>query len=114
MIDKTSMFPNERLRCEVADIDQMLASDAPDLFQSIICANAAQTSTQCNSAIGIAVSLIDGMIATSRVLFMMDLSSPEIQEALKDLSHVHELRMLLTSEAAAPQGRIHSAMNSGD
>ena len=45
---------------------------------------------------------------------MMDLSSPEIQEALKDLSHVHELRMLLTSEAAAPQGRIHSAMNSGD
>lgn len=113
MSDTKSMFPNERLRDKIAEIDQRLTSDAPDLFQSIICANAAQTSTQCASAIGIAVSLIDGMIATSRVLFMMDLSSPEIQEALKDLSDVHELRMLLTSEAAAPQGRMLSMKSGG-
>ena len=113
MIDTTSMFPNEHLRDKFADIDQMLDSDATDLFQSIICANAIQTSTQCESAIGIAVSLIDGMIATSRILFMMDLSSPEIQEALKDLSGVHELRMLMALHTAAPQGRILSSMISG-
>lgn len=106
---KNIFLPNERLRVcgEFADLDQDLAADAPEIFKQVVCRNSVQTFTECKSAVGIAVSLIDGMIATSRILWMMDLSSKEVQEALKDLKDTYELEMLLTSETESPQGRMH-------
>ena len=100
---------NERLRIggKSSDLDQDLASRKPEIFKEIVCANSTQTSTECRSVTGIAVSLIEGIIATSRVLWMMDLSSGEVQEALKDLKGTYELEMLMTSETESPMGRMH-------
>lgn len=105
---KDNFLLNERLRVggELADLDQDLASRAPETFKEVVCANSIQTFTECNSKVGITVALIEGMIATSRVIWMMDLSSKEVQEALKDLNDVYELKMLITSETEAPQGRM--------
>ena len=102
-------LPNERLRIhgEFSDSDQKLATGAPAVFTEKVCAGSAQTFTECASKIGIAVPLIEGIIAISRVLWMMDLSSKEVQEALKDLKGTYELEMLMISETEAPQGRIH-------
>lgn len=100
---------NERLRIsgDASELEQGLATHSPGIFRETVCAMSAQTSTECSSRVGIAVSLIDGIIATSRILWMMDLSSPEIQEALKDLKDTYELSMLVTAETEAPQGRLH-------
>lgn len=100
---------NERLRLHgsLADLDQELASGAPGVFKETRCATTIETFTECASKIGIAVSLIEGIIATSRILWMMDLSSSEVQEALRDLKDTYELQTLMTSETEAPQGRIH-------
>lgn len=109
MKDKEKFLINKRLRVggESSELNQDLASHAPEIFKETICASSVQTSTECGSNIGIAVSLIEGIIATSRVLWMMDLSSFEVQEALKDLKDNYELAMLMTSETEAPQGRMH-------
>lgn len=102
---------NERIRGgtggELADLDQGLATGSPELFKTMICDKATQTSTECGSKSGIAVSLIEGMIAMSRILFMMDLSPVEVQEALKDLKDTYELKMLLTLETESAHGRMH-------
>jgi hypothetical protein len=100
---------NERLRVcgGSSEIDQELASRAPEIFKDVVCRNSVHTFTECASMTGIAVSLIEGMIATSRILWMMDLSSKEIQEALKDLKDTYELEMLTASETEYPQGRMH-------
>lgn len=105
---KDNFLLNERLRVcgELADADQSLASCAPEAFKELVCGKSTQTFTECNSKIGIAVALIEGMIATSRVIWMMDLSSKEVQEVLKDLKDTYELNMLLTSETESPQGRM--------
>lgn len=100
-------FLNRDAAGEIADLDQRLATRTPKIFDELVCANATQTYTECNSRIGIAVALIEGMTASARVLWMMDLSSREVQEALKDLKDTYELRMLVTSETEAPQGRMH-------
>lgn len=99
---------NERLRVggDLSDLDQELATRDPECFKETNCANSTQTYTECGSRIGIAVALIEGMIATSRVIWMMDLSSKEVQEALKDLKDTYELNMLVTAETEAPQGRM--------
>lgn len=95
---------NERLRINetISEMDQVLSRDQPEIFNS-----ATQTYTECSSVTGIAVSLIDGIIATVRILWMMDLSSVEVQEALKDLKDNYELSMLQSLETESPQGRMH-------
>ena len=99
---------NEHLRLhgDLSERDQDLARRSPQIFDELFRRTASQTATECCSAIGIAVSLIEGMIATSRILWMMDLSSPEIQEALKDLKDTYELQNLVTLETENPQGRM--------
>lgn len=100
---------NEKLRVngEIAELDQRMATDAPGTFKDLVCANSAQISTECGSIVGITVALIEGIIATLRIIWMMDLSSKEVQESLKDLEDSYELKMLITSETEAPQGRMH-------
>ena len=44
-----------------------------------------EISTDCRDEIGITVGLIDSMITLARILRTRDLSSVEVQEALKDL-----------------------------
>ncbi len=102
------MFPNERLRPsgDFVELGQKMASSNPEMFKKAYCANAVQTTTDCASAVGIAVSLIEGIIATTRVLFMMNLGAPEIQEALKDLKDTYELGALIAMETEQPQGRL--------
>lgn len=102
-------LPNERLRLygDVAELNQELASRNPALFSEHVCADSTKTSAESASKAGIAVSLIDGMIATSRILWMMDLHPTEIQEALRDLKQTYELEMLMTLETESPQGRMH-------
>lgn len=102
---------NERLRLYggVADQEQIFAVMAPESYRETCCPTATQTVTVCGSTVGIAVSLIEGIIATSRVLWMMNLSSTEVQEALKDMKGTYELEMLMTSETESPQGRMHDA-----
>lgn len=105
-MSKPNFLLNEHLRItgELEESKQDLASNVPEVFKEI---SAVQTYTECSSKVGIAVSLIDGIIATSRILWMMDLSSKEVQEALKDLKDVYELEMLLTLKTESPQGRRH-------
>lgn len=110
MSQQPKFLLNERLRGlsgEMADANQELAARSPGTFKELQCAATVQTFTECASKTGIAVSLIEGMIAISRVLWMMDLSSKEVQEALKDLKGTYELEQLMTSETEAPQGRMH-------
>jgi len=51
--------------------------------------------TDCRSEVGITVGLVDGMISMARVLRHRDLSSPEVQEALKDLQSDEDVAFLL-------------------
>src|SRR5581483_11577806 len=104
-----SLLLNEHLRVggDMADLEQEFASNSPETFQSVVCADAVQTGTECSSKIGIAVSLIDAMIAIARVLWLMYLSSREVQDALKDLKDNYELSGLITQETKSPQGRLH-------
>lgn len=88
----------------MADLDQSLASNLPDVFRKIT--GGVQTATECASSIGVIVSLIDGIIAQSRVLWGLDLSSFEAQEALKDMASTSELKMLMATELEYPAGRI--------
>lgn len=99
---------NERLRIggDFADNSQETASTSSAIFKKVDCGNSVQTFTECASKIGIAVALIEGIIATSRILWMMDLSSLEVQEALKDLSGTYELGALMALETEQPQGRM--------
>lgn len=99
---------NERLRVggDFFDLNQALATTSPGIFKEELVASAVQTHTECGSRVGIAVSLVEAIIAISRILWMMDLSSPEVQEALKDLRDTYELTMLVTLETKAPQGRM--------
>ncbi len=108
---KNKFLLNERLsNGEMAEVHQkMLSRHGRHVDEFLPNNTTVQTFTECGSKIGIAVSLIEGMIATSRILWMMDLSPMEIQEALKDLSGTYELRMLMTFAADSPQGRIHAA-----
>jgi hypothetical protein len=52
------------------------------------------TKTDCRSAVGVTVGLIDGIIAMARVLRGMDQSSPEVQEALLDLRSDEDFAIL--------------------
>lgn len=54
--------------------------------------------TDCRSEAGVTIGLVDGIIATCRVLVARDLSAPEMREALKDLRADEDLRTLLTVE----------------
>ena len=107
---------NERLRLcgGMADQEQIFAASVPEIHKGTHCPNSTQTVTVCRSAVGIAVSLIEGIIATSRVLWMMNLSSVEVQEALKDMKGTYELEMLMTSETESPQGRMHDSCGEGE
>lgn len=100
------LFPNQHLRGTLCDLDQELLSKVPSA-RHVVTDSAVQTFTACGSGIGIAVSLIEGIIATSRILEMMDLSPQKIQEALKDLRDCHFLLALTALDTEAPQGRIH-------
>lgn len=54
--------------------------------------------TDCRSDVGITVSLVDGLIAISRVLTTRDLSAREVQEALADLRSDDDMRRISTPE----------------
>lgn len=106
---KQKFLLNERMRVsgDIADLNQEFASSAPGGFREMLGSEPVQIFTECASKTGIAVSLIEGIIAMSRILWMMDLSSKEVQEALKDLESTYELKNLMASETGAPQGRIY-------
>lgn len=53
------------------------------------------THTDCRSAEGIAVGLIDGMLAAARVLCGQDLTSPPVVEAMKDFAQDEGIQRLL-------------------
>lgn len=90
---------------EFDELSQKLSHDHPDIYDKEI-KNAISTRTECGSSIGIVVSLIEGIMATARVLCHMDLSSMEVQEALKDLHSCIELKEIITSWKELPRGRI--------
>lgn len=56
------------------------------------------SNTDCRSETGITVSLIDSIIAISRILATRDLSAPEIREALKDLARDKDARKIMEME----------------
>ena len=60
------------------------------------------TSTDCRSKEGVTVGLIDGIIAMARVLKTMDQSSPEVQEALKDLRSDEDFLALVMAPEEGP------------
>lgn len=99
---KNTLFePGEKF----AELTQALARDLPQEWGSKH-KNAVTTRTECASSIGIAVSLIEGMMATARVLCRMDLSPIEVQEGLKDLRDCLELKSLVATWHESSQGRI--------
>lgn len=49
----------------------------------------------CKSDVGLTVTLIDSIMATATILLGRDLRAPAVQEALKDLKHDQDLRVLL-------------------
>lgn len=51
--------------------------------------------TDCRSPDGVTIGLIDGMIAMARVLRKANLSSPEVQEALKDFTADEDVKFLM-------------------
>lgn len=53
------------------------------------------SSSDCRTPEGIAIGLIDGIISMCRVLRTLDLSDPNIEEALKDLRGDEDLDWLL-------------------
>ena len=53
------------------------------------------TSTDCRTPVGVTVGLIDGIIAMARVLRHADLSSVEVQEALKDIRADEDMAFLM-------------------
>ena len=57
----------------------------------------AETTTDCRSEIGITVGLIDGIISISRVLARMDLTHPDVCEALADLQTDEDLRKIIAA-----------------
>lgn len=63
--------------------------------RGVISAAPSVTHTDCRSPVGITVGLIDGMIAMARVLRSSDLSAPEVQEALKDLTSDEDVKFLM-------------------
>ena len=50
---------------------------------------------ECNSEAGITVGLIDSLICISRVIVDRDLSSPEVQEAIKDLRATDAMKQVM-------------------
>lgn len=60
------------------------------------------TSTDCRSPVGVTVGLIDGIIAMARVLKTMDQSSPEVQEALRDLRSDEDFLALMAVPVESP------------
>jgi hypothetical protein len=54
-----------------------------------------ETVTDCRTEEGVTVGLIDSLITICRILRRRDLSSPAIQEALKDLAQDEDLRFCL-------------------
>ncbi len=54
--------------------------------------------TDCREGIGITVGLIDSIITQCRLLNKRDLSSKEVQEALKDLIDDEDLKSILSSK----------------
>lgn len=52
-------------------------------------------SSDCRTSDGVVIGLIDGIIAMCRVIASSDLSSMEIQEALKDLVNDEDLKIML-------------------
>lgn len=53
------------------------------------------TSTDCRTPVGVTVGLIDGIIAMARVIRHADLSSEEVQEALKDIRADEDMAFLM-------------------
>lgn len=51
--------------------------------------------TDCRSAEGIAVGLVDGIIAMARVLAEMDLTGAAISEAIKDMQSDEDIKKIL-------------------
>lgn len=52
--------------------------------------------TDCRTAEGIAVGLVDGIIAMARVLGGMDLTGDAVREAIKDLQSDEDIKKILT------------------
>jgi len=59
------------------------------------------TFTDCRTEVGITVGLIDGVIAIARVLAARDLTSHDVQEALKDLRCDEDIAVVLGEKLAA-------------
>ena len=51
--------------------------------------------TDCRTEIGVTESLIIGIIGAARILVKRDLSSPEVQSALRDLSNDEDVKTLM-------------------
>ncbi len=51
--------------------------------------------TDCRSEQGVTVGLVDALISISRVLRHRDLTSPDVQEALKDLRDDEDVKHIL-------------------
>lgn len=67
----------------------------------------------CRSPEGITVGLIDAIIAAAHALQGRDLSSPAVQEALKDLAGDKELRFLLEEKTLPDNVYLLSRFYSG-
>jgi hypothetical protein len=70
-----------------------------------------QTSTDCRTPEGVAVGLVDGILATARVLATADLSSAAVREALADLRADESLSALLTTERGSMDGEADGAVH---
>lgn len=90
---------------QFGELNQKMASQSPHLWLELG-SSSTQTHTECSSSIGIAVALIEGMLATARVLCRMNLAPSEIQEALKDLSACLEIKEITSLNTEMPTGRI--------
>lgn len=99
---------------EFYELDQEMARNTPHIWEEMMAkSNPVVSRTDCASNVGVAVSLIDGMIATSRVLCGMDLMAPETQEALKDLASTLEIKQFIASWLEIQNGRILGPKASG-
>jgi hypothetical protein len=97
-----------------SDLDQGAARDLPEMWEKQVAqSNPTVTRTNCDSSVGIAVGLIDGVIASAKALCSMDLSQPETQEALKDLAQQRDVIRLMSSWLEIPDGLIRSDKQSG-
>jgi hypothetical protein len=99
---------------QFGDLIQNMADDSADLFEQLNAKDSVHTRTECSSAVGISVGLIDGIIASCRVLAERDLTHIAAQEALKDLRSSQELAALISDCLERPNGRIFAVFDDED